>query len=114
MDTMTAFAVGQANKDNESKVFDWDKAARIIKDTGATHASAGLQGDWEYTGGSIFEKGKPLSSEDTCVFLSSTWATPELEIDGTVQDCYAMQSEVPNWDSDTFWPTSALKILEEA
>ena len=36
-------------------VFDWNKAAQIIKERGATNASAGLSGDWEYTGGTHHE-----------------------------------------------------------
>ena len=35
--------------------FDWDKAAEIIKERFSNHpdliAEAGLQGDWNYTGG---------------------------------------------------------------
>ncbi len=110
MDSFSAFARGQANRHKEAMVFDWDKAAQLIKESGCKEASAGLSGDWEYTSGSIFEDGKP--NLVSCTYLASTWATPELEIDGEIYDCYKMQSEVPDWGADTKWPDSAVKILE--
>lgn len=109
MDTMSAFAMGEANRGKELKVFDWNKAAEIIKEKGCKNAAAGLSGDWEWTGGSILQGGK--IPEDSYTYLASTWATPELEIDGEIIDCYKMQSETDGWDSDTFWPDSAKKIL---
>lgn len=111
MDTMSAFAMGQANRGKPLMVFDWDKAAQLIRERGAKRASAGLSGDWEYTGGSIFRDGKPVPGEDTYVYLASTWATPELDIDGEVIDCFRMQDQSPGWDSNTYWPESALAIL---
>lgn len=114
MDTILAFAMGQANRDKESMVFDWNRAAEIIKERKVKNASAGLSGDWSYTGGRILENGSPVSREDTCVYLASTWAVPELEIDGDVFPCYKMQSETPNWDSSTYWPESARMIISPA
>jgi len=109
MDIMSAFARGQANRNKELMVFDWDKAAQIIKDRGAQAAGAGLSGDWEYTGGEILTDGKPNTGSYT--YLASTWATPELEIEGETIDCFRMQSETPGWDNATKWPDSALAIL---
>lgn len=107
---MSAFAMGQANKDKEPKVFDWNKAANLIKTNKAKKASAGLAEDWEYTGGSIFKNGK-IDLEDY-TFLMSTWATPVIKIDGDEFDCYLMISEVPDWNNDTKWPQCAIDILE--
>jgi len=113
MDSMLAVAMGEANRGEALMVFDWDKAARIIKQRGATSASAGLSGDWEYTGGEIFSAGKPNTVGYT--YLASTWATPELNIDGDIIDCFIMESEVPEeWGKDfpeIKWPESALKEL---
>ena len=96
-------------------VFDWDKAARIIKEREAEAASAGLSGDWWCTGGEIFTDGKP--DMDSYTYLASTWATPELEIDGEKIDCYIMMEDVPEeWGtpfSGIKWPKSALSILEK-
>ena len=113
MDTLRAFAMGEANRGKPMMVFDWNKAARLIKERGAKSASAGLSGDWDYTGGEILKEGKPISKDETYTYLASTWATPELEIDGETVECYLMQDDTPGWNSDTFWPESALTILGE-
>ncbi len=109
MDTLKAFAMGEANRGKELMVFDWDKAAKRIAEVHPVIASAGLKSDWEWTGGEIFRDGEPVMDEYT--YLASTWATPELDMDGEVEPCYRMQSEVPEWSYDTKWPYSALKIL---
>ena len=82
MDTASAFAMGKANRNEPMMVFDWCRAARRIKEEKPNIAGAGLQSDWEYTGGNIWENGKPTPAEDTYTFLRSTWAIPELELDG--------------------------------
>lgn len=105
-------AARDAAKGNELMVFDWDKAAQLIKDTGSQEAAAGLQGDWGWTGGAILGGGKPVPKEDTYTYLASIWATPELRLgDGEKTPCFKMQPETPGWGSDTYWPESALKIL---
>ena len=111
METTKAFTMGEMNIDKELMIFDWIKAAKIIKDRRAKSASAGLSSDWEYTGGEILKNGKPIPEEDTHVYLASTWATPELEVDGVIIDCYIMQSQAPEWNAKTYWPNEALKIL---
>lgn len=90
-------------------IFDWDKAAKLIRERKPQRASAGLRGDWEYTGGIIFEDGKPVM--DYYTYLASTWATPELIMDGDIVECYRMNHEVPGWNHATKWPKSALDIL---
>lgn len=111
MDTALAFAKCAANAHREPMVFDWNKAARLIKERGPKSASAGLSGDWEWTGGPIWADGKPVPADDTYTYLASTWAKPELEIDGELMDCFVMQSTAPGWGSDTYWPDSAKVIL---
>lgn len=114
MDTMKAFMLAQANAGKEHKVFDWDKAAQIIKDRGFPDAAAGLSEDWGWTGGVIFSEGIPVGNY---TYLSSNWATPELELDDAESiPCFCMESEHPEWGSDTKWPLSSLIILfgEEA
>lgn len=111
MDNAIAFKMGEANRHKELMVFDWDKAAKLIKESDAQYACAGLRSDWEWTGGVIFNENKPVFDDDT--YLASTWAVPELELNGEIIECYKMQSETPNWDSDTKWPESALNILKE-
>lgn len=111
MDTLSAWAMGAANRGKELMVFDWNKAAKLIVEKKAKNASAGLSGDWEWTGGRIFEDGNIV--KDGGAYLASTWATPELEIDGETFDCYKMQGETPGWDSDTCWPEEARQIIAE-
>ena len=50
MDTLTAFSKARAAQGREHMVFDWVKAAKLIKERKPTLAQAGLQGDWEWTG----------------------------------------------------------------
>lgn len=110
MDTMSAFMMGVINRGKEPKVFDWDKAAQILRERKAQYAEAGLLDDWECTGGTILEDGKPVKNSYT--YLASKWATPALELeDGETIECYRMQSEVPIWDAHTRWPKSALAIF---
>ena len=47
MDSMSAFLMGEANRDKELMVFYWDKAAQFIKERNAQSASAGLAADWK-------------------------------------------------------------------
>lgn len=55
-----AFAMGMMNLGKELMVFDWDKAARIIKERRPIRAGAGLRDDWENTGGVIFADRKSV------------------------------------------------------
>ena len=68
--------IARENGDPQMK-FDWDKAAEIIKERFSNHpdliAEAGLQRDWNYTGGAIFKDGKPTNDEYT--YLSSNFLT---------------------------------------
>lgn len=109
MDTLKAFAKAEVNQGRELMVFDWNKAARLIKEQKPKIASAGLSGDWDWTGGTIYEDGKMVN--DSYTYLASTWATPELEMDDVAIDCYLMRSDTDGWDSGTKWPESAKEIL---
>ena len=109
MDSLTAFCMGEAHRDREQMVFDWKKAAELIREHQPNVASAGLCGDWEYTGVDIYRDGKPVT--DSYVYLASTWATPEIQLDDDeAMPCFLMASETPGWD-DTKWPEEALEIL---
>ena len=108
MGIMTAFALGQLNQRKELMVFDWNKAARIIKETGANNAVAGLLGDWDRAADILVDSKIPEYSD---TYLASTWATPGLEVNGEVVSCYKMQSETNGWGCYTFWPESAREIL---
>jgi len=126
MDTLSAFARGQATRErplsvvtvtfvkdwyDPRMVFDWELAARLIKEQKPMVARAGLRGDWGWTGGNIWENGAPVPKDQTYTYLASTWAVPELDLDGEIIQCYRMMSEVPSWDSGTYWPEEALEIV---
>lgn len=114
MDTMMAFQMGMANREREMKVFDWDTAARIIRDRKPLLASAGLAEDFEWTGGCIYASGKIVTGSYT--YLASTWATPTLYLDFADSEdeipCFKMQSELTEWSAETKWPVSAKLIIE--
>ena len=92
------------------RVFDWDKAARIIKERNLEEAYAGLEEDWFWTAGPIWKDGKPYF--DGYTFLASKWAEPVIAIDdSTAISCWVYDADT-EWDEDTKWPESALKIVE--
>lgn len=105
-------AVSSASVGLESRVFDWDKAAKIIRDSGAISASAGLDEDWWWTAGDIYTDGLPRLGDQSGPYLASTRATPVLEIGGERVACFRMASDVPEWDQSTNWPQSAIDILK--
>jgi len=109
MNTIEAFARGDAGRNKPPMVFDWNKAARLIKESQPKEAWAGLKNDWEWTGGIIYCDGKPVT--DSYTYLASTHAMPEIEMDGVICDCYLSINET-EWDSKTKWPVTALDILE--
>lgn len=107
---------------NPDMVFDWKKAAQIIKDHISKgfsfDAVAGLKGDFEWTGGTIYEFNiyKNEVNTDSYTYLASCHATPLLVIedpDGeeiAVYDCWVPANET-EYRSDTKWPEDALEIL---
>jgi hypothetical protein len=100
--------------DDDFKVFDWHKAAQILRDERPNYAYAGLAEDWNNTSGLIFRDGKVVLEDDTYTYLASAWATPGILLPGEsgVIPCYLLPSENDqNWDSETYWPQSALNIL---
>ncbi len=111
MDTRNAFIMGYLNRGKEMMVFDWDKAARIIKERNPELAEAGLEGDFGCTGDIIYDDGKIIESSYT--YLASTWARPILVLnEEIVIPCYVMQSTT-DWDEHTMWPDSAKAILND-
>lgn len=105
METLMEIAIKESQK---GKVFDWDKAAKIIKERKPKTASAGLAEDWFWTGGTIYKNGRPTKKNYT--YLASSWATPVLRLDGEEIVCY-QPKWYHGWYEYTKWPESALKIL---
>lgn len=119
MDSMLAFARGEANQGKPQMVFDWDKAVKIILANGYKNCGAGLDSDFEYTAGMILVDGKPYDEDYT--YLASTWATPQLIIysdyDGGIDDyeevidCYIMDRET-TYHSDTEFPEHLKELFK--
>jgi hypothetical protein len=102
-----AFEMGRKNRGKPLMVFNWDQAAKLIVERKPKVASAGLRDDWENTGGCIYKDGQAYKKDYT--YLASTWAIPELDLDGEKMPCYTTYTA---WDAETKWPLSALKILQ--
>lgn len=111
------FTTTRGQNSNPFKAFDWDKAAEIIRESFKLHpdlvAEAGLQADWDYTAGIIFENSKP--NNDIYTYLQSNWATPTLILSYNGEE----QEEIPcyiegldtRFDSGSKWDEESLKIL---
>ena len=106
----------ERHKNDDPKVFDWVKAAKIIIEKRPLNATAGLAEDWFWTAGRIYED-KDISFDGyQYSYLKSLWATPILfltyEDDGEeTVDCWVRSSERPEWNESTFWPKEAVDIL---
>ena len=111
MNTMEAFMMAEENQGNESRIFDWERAASLIRKRKPRIAEAGLDEDWSCTSGAIWEDGKPIRDENC--YLKSVWATPVLYLDVEKIPCWRMTSQAPEWDECTLWPDSALNILKD-
>jgi len=112
MDCMQAFAMGEANRGQPQKVFDWLKAAQYIVDHKTEYAQAGLIEDFAWTGGPIWKDGKPVPRDDTYTYLASTWATPVLLADDKEIECWIWEFDT-EWSEDTYWPPEALAVIGE-
>lgn len=91
-------------------IFNWDKAAKRIAESGCKIAYAGLAEDYRGTMGLIFDNGTPV---DSAAYLYSYWATPILELDGEKEPCFLTDEEdTTDWNEHTMWPQSALEIIK--
>lgn len=112
METAAALVMGRNHRNDPLKVFDWDKAARILVERKPDVAFAGLKDDFEYTGGIIWLGGKPYTHDYT--YLASTWAKPLLVLVDEEIECWCYESDVPEWSAETKWPKSAMEIVKKA
>jgi len=102
----------------EIMVFDWHKAASIIKNRTPQQASVGLYSDLgytqggrgrsnstsvfaEFTGGHLYFNGAPVKMEDAHSFLVRSRSVPEIEVDGAVEECVIERSKTPGWGQTT-------------
>lgn len=99
------------------RVFDWIRAAEIIKKEKPKVAEAGLEEDWNCTAGYVWRDGKPVPKDETYTYLASRWATPILRLDdGKEIECWVFDNEEGNphkFNEKTYWPDVALKIIRK-
>ena len=87
MDTLSAGIMGMMNRNREQMVFDWDRAAEIVREAHKRFkdvdpdfsVEVALNGDEGNTCGTMYEDGKP-NINDGHAYLASTWSRPKLTI----------------------------------
>lgn len=85
------------------KYLDWDKVKTVVAENPKATIRAGLQEDWNNTSGVIFAQGNYY--DGGCVYGSSKWATPIVDVDGMEIECYKDSpnewgSGMPRWWGD--------------
>lgn len=97
---------------NVDRVFDWEKAARLIKQANGKNAYAI---SLSFTEGSteILRDGVPVPRQRPIEPLDTRHMVEiGLQIDDRERMvCCRAQVETPGWDGNTYWPMSALAIL---
>lgn len=118
MDTMQAIMNNLAAQASgaQPRVFDWLKAAEIIRERKPLKAWAGLIEDWWWTADDIYSEGQPRP--DATAYLASNWATPTLSLrfaDEVREDipCWRYLKDAPGWNAGTKWPPEALAVLRD-
>ena len=107
------------HKNDDPKVFDWVKAAKIIIEKSPSNAVAGLAEDWAWTSGYIYEDEDISFDGYQYSYLMSIWATPVIFLtyndgkEAETIDCWVRSSERPEWNEGTYWPREAVDILVE-
>lgn len=109
--------IAETRRTSRERVFDWDKAARILSEKKPYQAWAGLGGDFCNTGDVIYQEGNVVTDSDT--YLSSYWATPTLLLMGEDDFAFEEGESIPcwkykdesEWDASTTWPKSSIDIL---
>jgi hypothetical protein len=94
------------------KIFDWDKAARLIKEKKPKMpVLAGIKEDWHYTFGAIYDNGEIIN--DSSPWTYSNLYTPQMVINREFIECwiYAKEELIFSKDELNHWTESAINIL---
>ena len=111
MDTIKAIQLAELSSGIENKVFDWVKAANIIKENPNKNWNAGLSCDLEWTGGRIWDADKKNIDNNSYTFLSSNWAIPVIYDDSGLEiECYVKATET-EYGEETRYPKEFMDIL---
>lgn len=104
-----AILKGMVSRGNRVKVFDWDKAIDILLEKDPILAYAGLKEDMGWTCGVIWRDGKPNIPSGS--YLSSTWATPIIEMDDISVECWSWEDEC-EYNSGSTWTPELIEKLK--
>lgn len=100
------FFHGQINRHRCDLVFDWEKAARLIREKKPYIAHAGLEDSWEREYRKIYQGGLPVYSET----FHSPNKKPVLIMNSSEPiPCCKMEYDTNGMEP---WPREALDILE--
>lgn len=93
------------------KVFDWDKALKIIKEKKPRVARAGLAENWVWTYETICFNGQIIAKSPIC--LESEWGTPILRLDDENDiECYVIElKDIIEKNRDKEQPTYEVKTV---
>jgi len=86
-------------------VFNWNLAAKLIRTYGAIVAEASIPGVGSVV---IWKEGGPAPREP---FEFAGTGVIELRIGDEVWNCITAKTDHPDWNKDTYWPESALAIV---
>ena len=101
------FQSGQLDKKKCDMAFDWEKAARIIRQEKPFIAFAMLEDKWDKSRCKIYQGGFPVYEDDT---VHSPTLRPMLALDNHEPvPCFKMEYETNGMN---VWPKTALDILE--
>lgn len=95
------------------RVFDWDRAAALIKATGAQTALAGIDKDWLSSSDSIFDDGRARVDSACQAWTENPNMSPCLELDGKRMPCFKEMwvSDITVADRRAIWPGRSAEIL---
>ena len=89
------------------KMLDFDKALELIKENEGKEIRIGLAEDWYCTSGKVESDGRISYDEyesGGCLCLASRWATPVVEIDEEVVECWKeSDGTVDAFNSEEKW-----------
>ena len=92
-------------------VFDWEKAAEVLRERQPVAASVSFIGKHERTEPVlIYRDGEPTPDPRTfCPY--DAFDKPTLLIDGDEIECFRLENTITTWAIDEYWPESARRIL---
>lgn len=95
------------------RVFDWDRAAALIKATGARTALAGIDKDWVSSSDSIFEDGRARADSACQAWTENPAMSPCLVLDGKRISCYKEMwaGDISLADRKAIWPGRSAEAL---